>query len=70
MLSLPKPETTWFWTWNIGTLTGISGEIAEVLERRRVKVCCVQETWWKGEGARVLRTATGGKYNLLWKGCT
>ena len=37
----PKPETTRFGTWNVGTLTGISGEIAEVLERRRAKVCCV-----------------------------
>ena len=34
----PKPETTWFGTWNMGTLTGRSGEIAEVLERRRIKV--------------------------------
>ena len=53
----------------MGTLIGRSGEIAEVLERRRVKVCCVQETRWKGDGARVLRIATGGKYKLLWKGC-
>ena len=65
----PEPETTWFVTWNVGTLTGRSGEITEVLERRRVKVCCVQETWWKGDGARVIRTATGGKYKLMWKGC-
>ena len=52
-------------------MTGRSGEIAEVLEIRRIKVYCVQETRWKGDGARVLRTATGGKYvyNLLWKGC-
>ena len=53
----------------MGTLIGKSGEIAEVLERRRVKVCCVQETRWKGDAAMVLRTATGGKYTLLWKGC-
>ena len=51
----PKPETTRFGTWNMGTLTGRSGEIAEVLERR-VKVCCVQETRWKGDRARVIRT--------------
>ena len=69
MLSPPKPEATRFGTWNVGTLTGRSGEIAEVLERRRVKVCCIQETWWKGDGARVIRTATGEKYKLLWKGC-
>ena len=65
----PKPETTRFGTWTVWTLTGRSGEIAEVLERRRVKVCCVQETRWKGYGARVIRKATGEKYKLLWKGC-
>ena len=64
----PKSETTRFGTRNAGTLTGRLGEIAEILERR-VKVCCVQEIRWKGDGAMMLRTATGGKYKLLWKGC-
>ena len=59
-----------FGTWNVGSLTGRSGEIAEALERRKVKVCCVQETRWKGEGSRMLRTKMGGKYKLFWKGCT
>ena len=54
----------------MGSLTGRSGEIAEALERRKVKVCCVQETRWKGEGSRMLRTKMGGKYKLFWKGCT
>ena len=49
----------------MGSLTGRSGEIAEALERRMVKVCCVQ-----GEGSRMLRTKMGGKYKLFWKGCT
>ena len=65
----PKPETKQFGIWNVGTLTGRSGEIAEVLERRRIKVCCVQETWWKKDRVRVIRTATGEKYKLLWKVC-
>ena len=53
-------------------MTGRSGEIADALERRKVKVCCVQETRWKGEGTRMLRTKTGGKYmyKLFWKGCS
>ena len=25
---------------------------------------------WKGEGTRILRTKTGGKYKLFWKGCS
>ena len=60
----PKPETKWFGIWNVGTLKGRSRKVLE-----RVKVCCIQETWWKGDGARVIRTATGEKYKLLWKGC-
>ena len=61
---------TRFGTWNVGSMTGRSGEVADALERRKVKVCCVQETRWKGEGTRILRTKTGGKYKLFWKGCS
>ena len=32
-----------FGTWNIGTLKGRSGKVCEVLYRRKVKVCCIQE---------------------------
>ena len=28
-------------------MTERSGEVADALERRKVKVCCVQETRWK-----------------------
>ena len=44
-----------FGTWNIGILKGKSGEICEVLCRRKVKVCCIQEVRWKGEGSRALQ---------------
>ena len=50
--------------------TGRSGEVADALERRKVKVCCVQETRWKGEGTRMLRNKTERKYKLFWKGCS
>ena len=52
-----------FGTWNIGTLKGKSGEVCEVLHRRKVKVCCIQEVRWKGEGSRALQG-----YKLIWKG--
>ena len=39
-------------TWNIGTLTGKSRELAEILKNRRVHVACLQETKWKGSKAR------------------
>ena len=61
---------TQFGTWNVGSMTGRSGEVADALERRKVKVCCVQETRWKGEGTRILRTKTRRKYKLFWKGCS
>ena len=31
--------------------------------RRKVKVCCIQEVRWKGEGSRALQG-----YKLIWKG--
>ena len=34
-------------------MTGRSGEVADALERRQVKVCCDKETRWKGEGTRI-----------------
>ena len=52
-----------FGTWNIGTLKGKSGEVCEVLHRRKVKVCCIQEVRWKGEGSRALQG-----YKVIWKG--
>ena len=30
-------------TWNVGNLTGRSGEVIDVLYRRRIDICCIQE---------------------------
>ncbi|XP_046863246.1 craniofacial development protein 2-like [Xenia sp. Carnegie-2017] len=35
-------------TLNIGTLTGKSREIADVMKRRRIDILCLQETRWTG----------------------
>ena len=53
-------------TWNIGTLTGKSRELAEVLKKRRVHVACIQETKWKGSKAREI----GEGYKLFYHGTT
>ena len=45
-----------FGTWNIGALKGKSGEVCKVLRRRKVKVCCIQEVRWKGEGSQSTST--------------
>ncbi|ESO10365.1 hypothetical protein HELRODRAFT_183689 [Helobdella robusta] len=37
-------------TLNVGSLTGRSMEIAEMLERRRIDICFLQETRWKSNG--------------------
>ena len=50
-------------SWNVGTLTGKSMEIAEALNRRNVNICCLQETHWKGSSAKNL-----GNYRLYYSG--
>jgi hypothetical protein len=56
-----------FGTWNVGSLSGRSGEIVDELWRRRVDVCAVQKRRWKGEGTRFVG-AKGRRYKLWWKG--
>jgi hypothetical protein len=51
-------------TANVGTLRGRSGEVVEMVGRRRLDFCCLQETRWKGEGTRMM-----GEYKVFWKGC-
>ena len=42
-------------------------QIVEMLERKKVSICCVQETQYKGEGCKVFREGEEG-YKFLWKG--
>ena len=39
-------------TVNVGTMSKRSNEIVEMLTRRRVDICCLQETRWKCGSAR------------------
>ena len=57
-----------FGTWNVGSMTGRSAEVVDVLMRRRVDVCCVQETRWKGGSARMIN-GDGGRYKFFWQWC-
>ena len=54
-------------SWNVGSMRGKSSEIADVLERRHVKICCVQETRWRGEGTRKIGEGKS-TYKFFWKG--
>mgnify|MGYP007071599789 CR=1 FL=1 len=68
-LDVPRgPRLIRFGSWNVGSMTGRSSEVVEVLERRRVDVCCVQETRWKGGSTRMV-SGKSGRYKFLWQGC-
>ena len=38
------------------------------LHRRKIDVCCVQETRWRGAGARVMGNGMS-RYKFFWQGC-
>ncbi|CAH9078319.1 unnamed protein product, partial [Cuscuta europaea] len=54
-----------FGTWNVGSLTGRSSEIAEVMKRRNISIMCMQETKWVGEKAREINP---GGFKLWYSG--
>ena len=43
------------------------GEMMEMVTRWRLDFCCIQESLWKGEGARVLGSESM-KCKFFWKG--
>ena len=51
-------------TLNVGTMTGKGRELADMMERRKVDILCVQETKWMGSKARSI----GGGFKLFYHG--
>ena len=51
-------------TLNVGSMTGRSGEIAQLMRKKSLQVLCVQETKWKGSKAREI----GAGYKLYYHG--
>ncbi|XP_061627969.1 uncharacterized protein LOC133477364, partial [Phyllopteryx taeniolatus] len=51
-------------TLNVGTMTGKSRELVDMMIRRKVDILCVQETRWKGSKARSL----GAGFKLFYHG--
>ncbi|KAK3536559.1 hypothetical protein QTP86_013749 [Hemibagrus guttatus] len=51
-------------TLNVGTMTGKGRELADMMERRKVNILCVQETRWKGSKARSI----GAGFKLFYYG--
>ena len=52
---------------NVGTLKTRSGEVVEMVARRKLDFCCIQEARWKGEGTETLGK-DGARYKFFWKG--
>ncbi|KAK3530520.1 hypothetical protein QTP86_027885 [Hemibagrus guttatus] len=49
---------------NVGTMTGKGRELADMMERRKVDILCVQETRWKGSKVRSI----GAGFKLFYYG--
>ena len=56
-----------FGTVNVGTISGRANEIAEMLTRRKVDLCCLQETRWRG-GSACLIKGKNTIYKFFWCG--
>ena len=54
---------------NVGTMRGRASEIVESLARRRIDICAVQETRWRGCSTRMI-TGKHCRYKFLWSGDT
>ena len=50
---------------NVGTLRGRTGEVVEILVRRKTDICCAQKTRWKGRSARLI-SGKGFKFKCSW----
>ena len=48
-------------------MRGRSNEIVEMLSRRLIDFCCVQESRWRGESARKI-AGRNSYYKFFWKG--
>ncbi len=54
-------------TVNVGTVLDRSGELVEMLARRRVEVCCAQDTSYRGEESRIFKHGEN-QYKFWWSG--
>ena len=39
---------------NVGSMSGRGGEVVDMLRRKKLDFCALQETRWKGSGAQVM----------------
>ena len=55
-------------TVNVGTLVRRSREVVEMLGRRNVDICCLQEVRYKGQITKIF--GSEHKYKFWWSGGT
>ena len=55
-------------TANIGAMSKRSGEVVDLVGRRNLDFCCLQETRWKGGNAKTMGEE-GKRYKFFWQGC-
>ena len=60
-------QTLRFASANVGTLSGKSAEVADMLHRRRVDVAGLQEVRYRNSGAKMVKGG-GERYKLFWSG--
>ncbi|RUS72507.1 hypothetical protein EGW08_019735 [Elysia chlorotica] len=54
-------------TLNVNTLRGRVCEVVETSSRRKVDICCIQETRYRGGGCRTIK-GKNTRYKLYWSG--
>ena len=48
---------------NVGSMSGRGGEVVNMLRRKKLDFCALQETRWNGSGAQVMEG-----YKFFWQG--
>src|SRR3989441_2370458 len=54
-------------SWNVGTMSGRDGEVADMAGRRCLDFCCLQETRWRGVSNKWLGEESKS-YTFFWRG--
>ena len=65
--SSKRPKSFRVGTLNVSIMKGKASEVVETVARRRVDLCCLQETRWKMEGVKQI-VGKDSRYKLFWSG--
>ena len=54
-------------TWNVESMKGRASEVVEAITRRKVDICCLTETRWKGKGTKWIN-GRNSRAKFFWQG--